>query len=130
MRPVSSRHTVTVATPWVRIVATRDADTANRWRDAIAAGGGPVEVHIEDPRDVLPGTTGVADIVLGATFAYGIYVPPANRAHALRALIDAGWDGRHGLTDAPATSSRRVLRGALLAVAAAGAITVLRVVLG
>jgi hypothetical protein len=126
MRPVSSEHTV----PWLRIVATRDVDTANRWRDAIAAGGGAVEVHIEDPRDALPGTSGVAEIVLGATFAYGVYVPPDDRAQALRMLIDAGWDGRHGLVDAPATGSRKVLRGALLAVAAAAAIAVLRVALG
>ena len=126
MRPVSLEHTV----PWLRVVATRDVDTADRWRDAIAAAGGAVEVHIEDPRDALPGTAGVAEIMLGTSFAYGVYVPQDDRAEALRALIDAGWDGRHGLKDAPAAGTRKVLRGALLAVAAAAVIAVLRVVLG
>lgn len=114
---------------WIRVAATRDEDTADRWRDAVEAAGLSVEVHIEDARDALPGTTAIPDLVLGAGFAYGLWIAPADRESALRALIDVGWDGRHGSVDAPAPPARTIVRGALLAVAAAAVVVVARMVL-
>lgn len=114
---------------WIRVAATRDPDMADRWREAVEAAGVPVEVHIEDPREALPGTAGVPDFVLGSGFAYGVWVSPDDRVAAGRALIDAGWDGRHGSFDVDAPSTRTLLRGALLALAAAAVVVILRIVL-
>lgn len=125
MRPVAlDFHT---ERQWIRIAATREADTAERWREAVEAAGVSSEVHIEDPREALPGTAGVPEFVLGSGFAYGIWVPRAERLPAVRALIDAGWDGRHGSVDAETPSTRTIVGGALLALGAALLVVIVRV---
>ena len=114
---------------WVRVAATRDSDTADRWRDAVDAAEVAVEVHIEDAREALPGTAAVPELVLGIGFAFGVWVPRDRRAEAVRALIDAGWDGRHGSVDTATPPPGAILLGALLALAAAAAIVIVRVAL-
>lgn len=114
---------------WIRVAATRDEDTADRWRDAVEAAGLSVEVHIEDMREALPGSSAIPDLVLGAPFAYGLWIPPDERQQAVRALIDAGWDGRHGSVDAERPPTHTIVRGALLALVAAAAVVIARMAL-
>ena len=120
------------AEEWVRVVVTRDADTADRWRDALEAVDIGAEVHLEDVLRALPGTSTLPGALPDLRpFAFGVYVPGSARAHALEVLIDAGWNGRAGRTGGSATiDARTVVAGAALALTAGLAVVIARLVIG
>lgn len=70
--------------------------------------------------------------VLGARpmeFVHVLTVHPADRERAMRALVDAGWNGREGLRVRRAPDLRQMTLAALSAVLGIAAFIVIRTVL-
>ncbi len=114
---------------FVRLTVVRESSIAERWRDALEDAGIEAVVEIDDAAYALPGRSPLVGIgVQPIAFVYPISVPRADRERAAAVLIDHGWDGgREGHlrgTSAPSTGS--TLKAALLAVGAAFAILVWR----
>jgi hypothetical protein len=116
---------------WVLLAIARQADTAERWRDAVDAAGLDVEVRIED--GVLAGHSSAvthANNPGGAQlFAFGLWVPASQHRDAARALGSIGWRG--GYRDgAPALPAGYVVKGALAALGAAVLVIIVRAAAG
>ena len=117
---------------WVLLAVAREGDTSERWAAALDAAEIEYELRIGDAAHL----TSRASTVLGANpvpdslFAFPLYVPVARREAAATVLVDQGWDGRFG--QRPADGDRGhggvgvkvALRGAAVAVAAGGAVTI------
>lgn len=116
---------------WVLLAVARDDHTADEWAAALAAAGLDAEVRIGEAAQL----TGRSSYVLGVNsapdylFAFPVFVPESQREQAAAALIDAGWDGRHGQREA-SRDTRLPLRGALLAVIVSAAVVAALVLRG
>jgi hypothetical protein len=111
---------------WVLLAVARDDTTADRWAQALNAAGVDSEVRIGDAVELLGRPSALSGAAAGPDFlfAFPLYVPAEQRDAAARALIDAGWDGRHG-SRGGALAPSLVIRGALGALAAAAVVALL-----
>ncbi|MEX2372400.1 MAG: hypothetical protein WD800_01230 [Dehalococcoidia bacterium] len=120
----------TMAGQRTRLLVTRDPDTAETWAEALDDAGVDALIEISDAQDVQPGSSPLVG-VLGAhplDFVHVLTVRPADRERALAALVDAGWDGREGLTTRAAPNVRGMLTAAAFTIAGIAAFLVLRAV--
>lgn len=112
---------------WVLLAIARDAQVAEQWQDALDSDDIESEVRIED--SALAGRSSAlpqANAAVGhELFAYSVWVPAVDREVAAQVLRDGGWDGNYGQRD-NTISAGFALRGALLALAAAVLLIVVR----
>lgn len=116
----------------VRLLMTADPDRAQTWAQALDAAGIDVLVEIQDAQLAQPGGSPLVG-VLGARpleFLHVLTVEAADRDRALGALVDAGWDGREGLTFRPKTNTRGLMTATAATVGGIVLFIALRAVLG
>lgn len=113
---------------WVLLAIARDAQTAEQWQDALDSDGIESEVRIADA--VLTGRSSVLTYVNSPTdaqfFSFAVWVLAADREQASRTLVDAGWDGGHGLR-ADTVPLGFALRGALITLAIAAVLIIIQI---
>jgi hypothetical protein len=97
----------------VRVAIARDADTAERWRDALDAAGIDAFVEIDDDRAAIPGSASVLSVYTGPRYVYPINVPADERERAAGVLINHGWDGAHGTRMGESMSATRIVWGTI-----------------
>ena len=112
---------------WVLRAVARDGATAERWSATLDGAGIDVEVRIGDAVDL---TKGSSMWPIGSSgeghqlFAFPLFVPADRRDAAATVLVDHGWNRRFGEA-ARGACPRFVLRGALFATLAGGAVALL-----
>ena len=116
----------------LRLLMTPSPDRAQAWAEALDAAGIDVLVEIQDAQFAQPGASPLVG-VLGARpldFVNVLTVAPADRERALGVLVDAGWDGREGLTYRPRTNTRGLLTATAATLGGVVLFIALRAVLG
>jgi hypothetical protein len=116
---------------WVMLAVAREAETAERWADALDSRGIDVEVRIDDAIALTNGSSFWPTASPGGhrLFAYPLFVPAEARTEAAAVLVDEGWDGRHGQSGG-GIDPTVVLRGAIAATLAGGAVAVVLMLRG
>ena len=104
---------------WLMLAVAREPDIAELWQDALDLIDIESEIRLEDA--VITGRSSATTYANGPgvdqLFAFALWVLAADRENAAAALIDAGWDGRHGQSRPSSMSAAYVVRGTLIALA-------------
>jgi len=112
---------------WALLAIAHDAQTAEQWQDTLDNDEIESEIRIED--SALVGRSSAMPHTNSATghelFAYSVWIPSEEKEDAVRALIDAGWDGNYRQRDSTIPPGF-ALRGALVALGIAVALVGLR----
>ena len=116
---------------WVMLAVAREAETAERWADALDQRGIDVKVRIDDAVALTNGSSFWPTASPGGhrLFAYPLFVPAEARAEAAAVLVDEGWDGRHGQSSG-GIDPGVILRGAIAARLVGGAVAVVLMLRG
>ncbi|MDP6604683.1 MAG: hypothetical protein QF664_00275 [Dehalococcoidia bacterium] len=116
---------------WVMLAVAREAETAERWADALDQRGIDVKVRIDDAVALTNGSSFWPTASPGGhrLFAYPLFVPAEARAEAAAVLVDEGWDGRHGQSGG-GIDPGVILRGAIAARLVGGAVAVVLMLRG
>lgn len=104
---------------WAMLAIAREIEIAEAWQESLVEAEIESEIRFEDA--VATGRSTATTYANGPSFdqlfAYALWVPAGSKEAAAAALIEAGWDGKHGQPVAPSMSPAYVIRGTLIAIA-------------
>jgi len=117
------------------LLVTSSPDQAEDWAEALIEAGVDALVEITDAQTGDPGSSPLIG-ALGMRppeFVYLVTIPPSQRDLAVRALLEAGWDGREGLRGGRggigpgSTNIRQMVIAGLCTILGIGAFVLIRI---